>query len=331
MNQRNLSFDLLRVVAMLLVLVVHAIGIIGVPTVESFDNDLFGSISLSCLYFISSGCVVLFILLSGWFGLKFSINKLVSLFFQVIFWNSAVATTNFLIYRDYRGVNFLNILSLDGSLWFFISYLCLYILSPVLNSFIENAKKRDVKGVVILFFVFQTIWCWVFESAPFFMQGYSPLSFIGLYLLARYVCLYSHRFFTLHSKYDISIYALLVIFSVSIVTIAALNGVFISRMFSYISPFLILSCLYLLLFFSKIKVSSCKKIIMFLSPSAFSVYVFHVNSFVYPYFTKIIQYLHTHSNVLIIFSFLIMLFIMVATIDKIRIFAWNIIIKVSHK
>lgn len=330
MSNRNLSFDLLRIIAMLLVLVVHTIGIIGVPTAESFRNDLITSISLSCFYFISSGCVNLFILLSGWFGMTFSINKLANLFFQVTFWNVIATIVYLCISHDYSGIDILNIFSLNDSLWFFLSYLCLYILAPVLNGFVENSSKNDIKRVILFFFAFQTIWCWMFKAASFFMQGYSPLSFIGLYLLARYVRLYPSRFSGLHCKYDILIYVLLVVFSVSVVTIAALKGVFISRMFSYISPFLILSCLFLLQFFSKIEVAFGKNPILFLAPSAFAVYVFHVNGLIYPYFSKFVLYVHTHSNILVIYCFLILLFITVSVVDRTRIFIWNKIINKIH-
>lgn len=330
MNQRNLSLDLLRIIAMMLVLVVHTIGIIGVPTAESFRNDLIGSISLSCFYFISSGCVNIFILLSGWFGLKFSTTKLANLFFQVIFWNIIAAMVYFTLSSDWRGIDILGIFSLNGSLWFFLSYLCLYILAPVLNGFIENSSKNEIKRVILFFFAFQTIWCWIFESASFFMQGYSPLSFIGLYLLARYVRIYPSCFSALQRKYNLLIYVSLVVFSVFVVTIAALNGVFISRIFSYISPFLILSCLYLLLLFSKIEVARGNNLIQFLAPSAFAVYVFHVNGLIYPYFTKIVLYLNTHSNMLVIFGFLIVLFIAVSVVDRVRIFIWGKIINKIH-
>ena len=330
MNQRNLSLDLLRIIAMMLVLVVHTIGIIGVPTAESFINDLIGSISLSCFNFISSGCVNIFILLSGWFGLKFSTTKLANLFFQVIFWNIIAAMVYFTLSSDWCGIDILGIFSLNGSLWFFLSYLCLYILAPVLNGFIENSSKNETKRVILFFFAFQTIWCWAFKGVSFFMQGYSPLSFIGLYLLARYVRIYPSCFSALQRKYDLLIYVSLVVFSVSVVTIAALNGVFISRIFSYISPFLILSCLYLLLFFSKIEVYRGKNLILFLAPSAFAVYVFHANSLIYPYFVKVVRYLYTNSGILLVLCFLFALFIAVAVVDRTRIFVWNKIINKIH-
>lgn len=327
MNQRNLSLDLLRIIAMLLVLIVHVIGVIGVPTAESFNDDLLGSIGRSFLYFISVGCVDIFILLSGWFGLKFTLNKLANLFFQVIFWNVVSAIIYTVVNKGFSRVNIADILSLSDSLWFFLSYLCLYILSPILNSFVENAKRYDLRRVVFFFFFFQTIWCWVFESASFFMQGYSPLSFMGLYLLARYTRLYPSRWFSLHYKYDILIYTLLGAMTVAVVTVVALNGKFISRLFSYISPMIILSCLYLLLFFTKIKLSCGKNLILFLAPSAFTVYVFHANALIYPYFAEIVRFIYTNSNILFLFSFLIVLFAVVATVDRIRIYTWYIVTK----
>lgn len=330
MNKRNLSLDLLRIIAMLLVLIVHMIGIIGTPTIDAFKDNILGSIGVSFLYFISSGCVDIFILLSGWFGIKFSVCKLAGLFFQVVFWNTFSAIVYFVINSDYTQIDILGILSLNESLWFFISYLCLYILSPILNSFVENSSKSDIEKVILYFFVFQTIWCWMFKSAPFFMNGYSPISFIGLYLLSRYASLYPSCLLTLHFKYDILIYALLTMISVFIVTVAALNEILISRMFSYVSPFVILSCLYLLLFFSKIKITKGKKFILFMAPSAFAVYLFHQNSLIYPYFVKLVQCIYINSNMLFVCCFLFLFFVVVAIMDKSRIFLWETITNKFH-
>ena len=76
--------------------------------------------------------------------------------------------------------------------WFIKAYLGLYIIAPVLNAFVNNAEKKAFQKVLLSFFIFQTAYSWISGGAVFFEGGYSTMSFIGLYLLARYVKL--HQF-----------------------------------------------------------------------------------------------------------------------------------------
>lgn len=77
-------------------------------------------------------------------------------------------------------------LLLTDTYWFVKAYMLLYILAPVINSFIENSSTNHIRNVLLLFFVFQTIFGFISDGAVFFENGYSTISFIGLYLLARY-------------------------------------------------------------------------------------------------------------------------------------------------
>ena len=64
----------------------------------------------------------------------------------------------------------------------------LYLFAPVINSFIENASKKQVQIFLISFYLFQTVYAWISPNgAAFFQTGYSSISFIGLYMLARYI------------------------------------------------------------------------------------------------------------------------------------------------
>ena len=64
----------------------------------------------------------------------------------------------------------------------------------VLNAFIEQASQKDFRNVLIAFFTFEFIYGWIFSGSTQHIQdGYSTISFIGLYLLARYVRLYQPR------------------------------------------------------------------------------------------------------------------------------------------
>lgn len=99
--------------------------------------------------------------------------------------------------------------------WFIKAYIVLYILSPILNAYIEKVGEKELRNTIIYFFIFQTIYGCLY-STYFFSGGYSPLSFIGLYLLARYTKIYKENFLTrniyLYTFFAITIFQAIIAF-----------------------------------------------------------------------------------------------------------------------
>ena len=187
MNRQS-NIELLRIIAMFMILGLHVNFIaIGVPEIQVISNmPLQGFARL----FTENMCIVgvnVFVLISGWFGIHFKTKGICSFIFQCLFFSLIV----FIAFAATGQVeiNRINIMSAfllyKNAYWFVWAYLFLYILAPVLNGFIDNANRGTVKRVIILFFAIQTI-TFIFTSTGFTKTGYSPLSFIGLYLLARY-------------------------------------------------------------------------------------------------------------------------------------------------
>ena len=60
--------------------------------------------------------------------------------------------------------------------WIVKAYLGLYLFAPVINSFIENASKKQVQIFLISFYLFQTVYAWIYHNgAAFFQTGYSSI------------------------------------------------------------------------------------------------------------------------------------------------------------
>ena len=91
-KRRDSNFELLRIVAMVLVMLVHvnyaALG--GVTHEELLATPWTGFVRILCEQ-LCIICVNLFILLSGWFGIRPTLGKLASLLFQVLFIGIVVA------------------------------------------------------------------------------------------------------------------------------------------------------------------------------------------------------------------------------------------------
>lgn len=183
--------ELLRIITMFLVLVVHAdFYSLGRPTVEDFSVNPLSAITRTLIESLSIVCVDVFILLSGWFGIKPSVKGFCRFAFQCVFFLFglyAIMLTTGSVQLTLKGIA--GCLCLTPLNWFIRAYIGLYILSPVLNIFIEITSRRSIELFLIAFFTFQTIWGWS-GAARFIEQGYSTYSFIGLYILAYYFRMY---------------------------------------------------------------------------------------------------------------------------------------------
>lgn len=90
---------------------------------------------------------------------------------------------------------------LTNNVWFVKCYLGMFIMAPILNAFVEKLTKEHLVQCCSLF-IFQTIYGWFSNGAPYFEKGYSAFSFMGLYLLARYVRIYQPFLYTVVKKQE---------------------------------------------------------------------------------------------------------------------------------
>ena len=317
--------ELLRLLSMFLVLVVHAntafdpwpIGqeeVLASP-VHCFFRFLIESLSIVC--------VNAFILLSGWFGIKFSFKRLFSFIFQVLFFSFILVL---LPSRQGHGMKlFVDIFTLN-QYWFVRAYIILFILSPLLNLFAEQAPKTVFRNVLIAFFVMQTICAYISNSA-WFEDGFSPIPFIGLYLLARYIRIHQPAFSSLKKEHDLSIYLgialLLTVLSIVLFRWFGTGG----RMFNYTNPLVIATSVFFVLFFSKLRIKN-SQVINWIAISSVGAYLLHMNPlFFEPYYIGTLQSFIRFGSPISILSatlgFIIVVFFTGVLLDKVRSILWN--------
>ena len=186
---RDTNFELLRIIAMFMVLIVHAdFYTLGGPSFTDFIDNPINSWARTLFQASSRGCVNIFVMISGWFGIRATLKGALSFLFQCFYFYFGILIVSFLLgYESINLHNFATCLCLnDTTGWFIKSYLALYILSPVLNKFLENSSKQQILFVLIAFYCLQTIYTFT-KATPYIASGYSPFSFIGLYILARFI------------------------------------------------------------------------------------------------------------------------------------------------
>ena len=213
-----------------------------------------------------------------------------------------------------------------SSYWFVIAYIGLYILSPVLNAFVEKSSPKQLSTVIISFFAAEFIYGWVINSESF-ARGYSIVSFIGLYLLARYLRLYPTKVFSKCPQLDFVLYLILAIIPATISFIGINIEWIQSHMLFYSSPFAVAGSTFLFICFTKIKLKNT--IINWIAFSTFSAYLIHLHPIVIPHFTELMRNLSgrfsplSYSCIVVLLAFT---FIVICTvIDQIRIYSWNLI------
>lgn len=271
------NIELLRIIAMFMVLCIHTILAIGYPEVLNISSIEYFAIGLfKAFAFVA---VNVFIMISGWFGINYTNRGLFRLLLQIIFFtlvsyflSVALSIQPFSL----KGVLSEGLMLGARNYWFVQCYILLYVLSPILNFFCENATRKQFKDVLVVYFVAQCLFSWLLPTlSSEFNNGLSSLSFIGLYLVARFIRIYQPEFALFSPKTDFMIYFILSTF-LAIVAYISHGGTFLKiGFFSYSSPFVIVASLYLLLAFSKIKFSN--RFVNWVASSSFAVYLLHEN------------------------------------------------------
>lgn len=332
-QQRESNFELLRTIAILLVLILHAnfFALEG-PNVQDIINNPLDSILRIFFQAISIVCVNVFVMISGWFGIRPSRRGFCNLLFQIIFYLFLIYLLFILTgHATLSTSGILDLLLATPSNWFLKAYICLYFFAPILNSFVEYASRKEFKFFLISFFLFQTIYGWLFTKSTEYIQGgYSPLSFMGLYLLARYIRIYKPSWSLKPLQFQILYYLFLLALVVGTSIIphcfhASLTTIYGYNLLTYISPTTILMASLMITMTSKLHYSS--KAINWIASSSFAVYMVYVNPHILTPYRDLFSEIHTDYQGVAYWMIVILLSLLmyfgVIIIDQIRKYLWD--------
>lgn len=310
-SSRLSNFEALRVLSMLMILLLHAnYSALGWPRVAHFTESLTTSFLQLSTFELELVSVNVFVLISGWFGIRSSWKGLIRLVF-LLFMSSSVMVSFIYLFTGEWPDTWLPMLQSSYQLWFILSYLALYMVSPVLNSYSEQTSKRSFAILLISFFCFQFL---MFPIMDDFNNGYSFLSFMGLYLLARFLRKYIVSLSAIPTWCFASFYLLLSLCVAVILTVLALFTEatsfyeFFRWSSAYASPNVVLASVCLFLFFSRLQFSCLW--INLLGAASLMVYATHQNVYVRPYYSQWVNDLHTNYETWA-FVLLLLLFVVV--------------------
>ena len=314
---RNSNVELLRIVAMMLIMFGHSH--LRLHPMSNFFDVLLGCVTITG--------VGIFIAISGWFGIHFRIQGLAKYLYQVFF-------TLWVVYglAIAFGVTELNLagvmisLSFFDGYWFIMGYLGLYLISPVLNSFIEYATKRECQILLLSYFLFQCYYSWLSAWYDYY-NGYSIVLFGGIYLTAAYVRKYPVQWI---QKNAVMLLVGVLFFMLIIAYFSLLNFGHAARQIRDDNPLVILISLLMVICFSKMKFQS--KVINWLAASCFAVYLIHYSPFIYPYFMQLMRDVYAQYDGLmygltLLFA-LMMVYVLGTLFDQLRILSWTLLQKI---
>lgn len=265
---RNSSFETLRLISIFLIIVMHVSALI-----EYENLSLSNKLAVCTINSIGNIGVTCFVLISGYFGVKYSRKKLIKLTLTTTVYCTLIAALRFGLFSVQTANALLVVPSYN--LWFITCYLILMILSPYLNEFCVLLKKKDyLRMLLYLFFllcVFPTISIKGATNDIVLRQGGKNLVyFLFIYLLGRYIFLHSRLILSRLKLGGIFVLSTLLIISLNIMV----SYYFHKKLFIFsfdCSPLILISSLCIFSIFKSLEYHS--KIINWFASSVFGIYL----------------------------------------------------------
>lgn len=283
---RNLSLDLLRIIAMILIVSGHIAGglIPKLDYISSISRSFWSSIPFFIAFHIN-----IFILITGYFGIKsvrHSVTKNLFLILSgllIIFIFSLFDSSyNF----DIKSLAF----PLSNNPWWFMRiYIMLCLISPILNTVINSVNGREYLKIMILTMLIDVYFGYYQRMESVHWGGYNLIHFVNLYLLGAWLrktnMLESRRI----SKYSKTRLLLIIsgLFTFKLLVYTSLHFFGIKDYFmDYNNPFNIALAVMIVIFFHKIKIHNSSWIIA-IAPAMLSVYMLHTHPMIWHHIESI--------------------------------------------
>ncbi|WP_394902514.1 acyltransferase family protein [Bacteroides xylanisolvens] len=314
-GKRTSNFECLRIFAIILILVMHSYA--QADCKENSFNIFLGYVISA----IGNTGVSCFVLLSGYFGLKFKIQRFIQLILITTFYTViSFIANNGLVFN----ISFFDslIVVLRYKNWFIACYLILMLLSPFINKAMQAISKMEYNKLLSILFVTFSVLPTLFRSYYYTILtdgGKCLVYILFLYIIGRYLSLF-------YSDKKVSKSICLLSFLSLIILIVALN-VTISfifhrecRIFSMdCSPLILFSSLCVFFFFKGLTMKS--KLVNNIAASVLAVYLLdNLRLYVSDHILNITFYAESDSFILYLIVFVLVVFVLGIVIDKIRIF-----------
>ena len=194
-GNRNLNIELLRIVAMLLIIIGHSIG--HTYILDAIPKNSINYYLVSLLQVISYPATNIYVMISGYLLCEkhFSAKRIATIWIQVFFYSALLMLVFCLVDREtFSIISFIRaILPISGNqYWFARVYIGLYLLMPFINKFVLSLNKKSYQAFLLVCFVLFSLWRSFIPFAKTLNSegGNSIIWFVILYCFAAYLKLY---------------------------------------------------------------------------------------------------------------------------------------------
>lgn len=195
MKKREANFELLRIVAMLMIITLHYLdkgGILPKPT-AAFSGTGYLAWGLEAFCVCS---VNVYVLISAYFLAEKDYRplKVIKLWLQVIFYSVGIAgvllLTGIVPLSDltvYEAMNYIFPV-VEEHYWFVTAYLFLYLLAPLMNGTLRALPEKTYRQGILLLLVLLSLSKSILPvNLPTDRLGYDALWFLCLYVIGVYL------------------------------------------------------------------------------------------------------------------------------------------------
>ena len=172
---RDSNIELLRCLLMLLIVIQHFVAHNILSKDDPVDYGGKNFISANMLLAFCVSAVNCFVLISGYYGIKFSLKKLF-LFLLPIFFYELVMSFIWYPCKHHVSITAFNY-------WFVRSFVALMIISPILNKGLECLNRRQIQVILLLLIAIFIVPLSSFSGNA----GKNILIFVLLYLTGYYL------------------------------------------------------------------------------------------------------------------------------------------------
>lgn len=273
MAARNSSVETYRILAVFSVLIVHYNGwfLGGMPESFDFSNPTAHRIGQVVFESLSICCINCFLVISGYFGIRLRMASVVRFLVLLLGVFLPLCIVDCIVKDTPLTLRLLtyNIRVITRGGYFIQGYFMLMLLSPMLNSFVEQQGKGIVRWVLLLTAV--EFWFDCITTEPTwlgFNHGYSVPHFCLVYLIGRTLFLYQEELMQRRRLLWVMLYFLFA------AAIAAMYLLKVRFAFYYSNPLVILTAVCSFLPF--IYRHYTNKAVNWIAGSTFAVYLIQV-------------------------------------------------------
>lgn len=186
-KQRNTNVEVLRMLVMFGILLwhvtVHGYGLAHMAQngVSVIDHEFMNSLCVA----LFAPCVNLFVLISGYYGIHFSLKTICRFEAQAVFYSVVMAAVVWFAFGELNAGKLAVVFPvLRNRWWFLTTYILLFTFAPIINEGVRRLTERQHLTLIALFCALNAIAT---------HNGSCMQSFLLVYLIGRYLNMYKDK------------------------------------------------------------------------------------------------------------------------------------------